>query len=240
MMTAGYGWTTEHLVDGERGTLHIGRTSLAREVSTRTTLSGSYVGRAFVDDIANHSSHAALVGWNRELAPGTRVTILAGPRITSYRGLEPEVAAGFARATHRVRLALDYWHGETIVLGIQGPVAIDGVTSRVTWPVTRRVEFGTSAGLSDVSTLDSRTSTIYRGALVGSWSPGGVYTVAASYGLDFQHGTIRDRRALNDDPVRLDDRILRHVFRVGITIAPRYGRSTLPPDETARAKGVSR
>jgi hypothetical protein len=227
-------------VEGERGTLHTGRTSLAREVSTRTTLSGTYVGRSFVDNVANHSSHAALFGWSRELAPGTRFTVFAGPKITSYRGLTPDVTAGFARATNRVRLALDYWHGETIVLGIQGPVAIDGVTSRVTWPVTRRFELGTHAGVSDVSSLDSRTSTIYRGTLVGSWSPGGLYTVAASYGLDFQQGSIRTHTVLPDEPVRLDDRVLRHVFRVGVTVAPRYDRSILPPDEAARAKGVSR
>ena len=236
-MTAGYDWTTESLVDGERGTLHTGRTSLAREVSERTTLSGSYVGRAFVDDIANHSSHAALLGWSREMAPGTRVTVSAGPKITSYRGLTPDVTAGFARTTNHVRLALDYWHGETIVLGIQGPVAVDGVMSRVTWPVTRRLEFGTHAGVSDVSSLDSRSSTIYRGTLVGSWSPGGLYIFAASYGLDLQQGSIR---ILSDELARSDDRVLRHVFRVGVTVAPRYGRSILPPDEAARAKGVSR
>ncbi|MBF8299784.1 MAG: hypothetical protein HW394_154 [Acidobacteria bacterium] len=240
VMTAGYDWTTENLVDGERGTLHTGRTSLAREVSTRTTLSGSYVGRSFVDDVANHSSHAALFGWSRELAPGTRFTVFAGPKITSYRGLTPDVTAGFARTTSRVRLALDYWHGETIVLGIQGPVAVDGVTGRVTWPVTRRFEFGTHAGVSDVSSLDSRTSTIYRGTLVGSWSPGGLYTVAASYGLDFQQDSIRNDRVVNGQLMRFDDRILRHVFRVGVTVAPRYGRSILPPDEAARAQGVSR
>ncbi len=113
---------------------------------------------------------------------------LAGPKITSYRGLTPEVNVAFARATNRVRLALDYWHGETIVLGVQGPVRVDSVTTRVTWPVTRRFEFGTHAGVSDVSTLDSRTSTIYRGGLVGSWSPGGLYTVARLVWTRFSTG----------------------------------------------------
>jgi hypothetical protein len=235
-MTAGYDWTTESLVDGERGALHAGRTSLTREISPRTALSGSYVGRLFVDDITNHSSHAALFGWSRETAPGTKVEVSAGPKITSYRGLTPEVAATFTRTTNRVQLALDYWHGETIVLGIRGPVAVDGVTSRVTWPVTRRLELGTHAGVSDVSSLDSRTSTIYRGAFVGSWSPGGLYTVAASYGLDWQRGSIRTY----DELVRPDGRVLRHVIRLGVTVAPRYGRSILPPDEAARAKGVFR
>ena len=239
-MTAGYDWTTEHLVDGDRGTLRIARTGLSRDVSTRTTLSVGYLGRAFVDHLANHSSHAALFGWNRELAPGTRLTVSAGPKITSYRGLTPEVSAGFARATPRVRLALDYWHGETIVLGIQGPVNVDGVTSRAIWPVTRRFEFGTHAGVSHVTTLDARTTTISRGMLLGSWSPGGMYTVAASYGLAFQQGSIRNRTFDEGTPARLDGRILRHVVRVSVTVAPRYGRSILPPDEAARANGVSR
>ena len=105
-----------------------------------------------------------------------------------HRGLTSELTAGVVRATGRVRLALDYWHGETIVLGIPGPVGVDSVTSRATWPVTRRTELGTHAGVSGVSTLDSRESTIYRGTLVGSWSPGGRYSIAASYGLDLQRG----------------------------------------------------
>ena len=239
-MTAGYDWTTEHLVDGERGTLHIGRTSLARVITTHTTLSATYVGRYFVDDIANHSSHGVLFGWDRELAFGTRLTLMAGPKVRSYGGPTPEGTVTFARATPRVRLALDYWHGETIVLGVQGPVKVDSATTRVTWPLTRRFEFGTSAGISDVTTLDAKASTIYRGGLVGSWSPGGLYTVAATYGLDYQQGTIRNPVSLNGQLVSLDDRILRHVFRVSMTVAPRYSRSILPPDEAARAKGVSR
>ena len=34
-MTAGYDWTTENLIEGERGTLHIGRTTVSREVTMR-------------------------------------------------------------------------------------------------------------------------------------------------------------------------------------------------------------
>jgi hypothetical protein len=239
-MTAGYNWTTENLIDGERGTLHIGRAALAREVTARTTLSASVVTRYFVDDIANHTSNGVLFGWNHELAPGTRVSLFAGPKVTSYGGLTPEANAAFARSTNRIRLAVDYWHGETIVLGIQGPVRADSVTTRSTWPLTRRFELSAHAGVSDVTTLDERNSTIYRGTLGASWSPGGLYTVGASYGLDYQDGTIRNRIFLDDAPIRFDDQILRHVFRVSVTVAPRYSRSILPPDEAARAKGVSR
>ena len=239
-MTAGYDWTTENLIEGERGTLHLGRAILSREVTTRTTLSASVVSRYFVDDIANHTSNGLLFGWNRELAAGTRLTFFAGPKVTSYGGLTPEASAAFARATNRIRLAVDYWHGETIVLGVQGPVRADSITTRSTWPLTRRFELSAHAGVSDVTTLDARNSTIYRGTLGASWSPGGLYTVAASYGLDYQDGTIRNRIVLDDEPIRFEDQILRHVFRVSVTVAPRYGRSILPPDEAARAKGVTR
>ena len=58
-----------------------------------------------------------------------------------------------------------------------------------------------------------------------------MYSVSASYGLDYQQGDIRRR---------LDENVLRHVFRVSLTIAPRLNHSILPPDEAARVKGVAR
>jgi len=64
--------------------------------------------------------------------------------------------------------------------------------------------------------------------------------VAATYGLDYQLGTIRSPIFLDGEAVGLDDKVLRHVFRVSLTIAPRYKRSILPPEEAARAKGVTR
>jgi hypothetical protein len=234
LMTVGYDFTTESLVDDASGTMHVGRAGVVQEWSTLTTLSGTYVGRYFVDDFGDHTSHAALFGWHRQLAPGTRFELRAGPRVTSYRGLAPEVSAGYGRATPRSRLALDYWHGETIILGIRGPVAVDSGTLRVSWPLTQNIEFGTHAGVSDVITLDEREATVYRGTLIGSWTPRrSMFTVAASYGIDYQLGEIR-----RNFPA--EDRVLRHVIRVSLTVAPRVNRSILPPEEAARAKGVLR
>jgi hypothetical protein len=110
-------------------------------------------------------------------------------------------------------------------------VAVDGATARVSWPFTRTIELGTHAGITDITTLDAREARVYRSTLVASWTPRGMYTVAASYGLDYQQGDIRRR---------LDGDVLRHVFRVSLTVAPRLNRSILPPDEAARVKGVSR
>ena len=57
----------------------------------------------------------------------------AGPRVATYRGVAPEVVIGFARKTSGLTIGADYWHGETIVLGIRGPVQVDSATTRLAW-----------------------------------------------------------------------------------------------------------
>jgi hypothetical protein len=227
---AGYDFISEHLVDTPSGTLHTARVGLAREWTPRTTIGGSYLARYFEDPTDSHTSQSLLVTWDKDMAPGTRLAVQAGPRYSSYSGLAPEVSGTFTRTTPGIAMALNYWHGETIILGIPGPVAMDGGMARVTWPMTHRFAFGVHAGVTDITTIDALESRIYRSTLIGSYTRG-MYSVTADYGLDFQQGDIRRR---------LDDEVLRHVFRVSLTVAPRLNRSILPPEEAARVKGVSR
>ena len=242
-ISSSYNWMTENLVDGERGTMHMWRMGASHDLTPRTAVSGTYVGRYFldhVDHLSDHQSHALLFAWSRELAPGTRLTLSAGPKVKTYGGTDAEASASFTRTTPRSRLAYDYWHGETIVLGVTGPVTVDSGTSRMSWPFTRRFELATHLGLSDITTIDGRDSTIYRGTLVGSWTTGGLYTFSVSYGADYQQGSIRNPVYLDGERLIFDEEVLRHVFRVSVTVAPRYKRSILPPDEAARAKGAIR
>ena len=73
-MTAGYDWTTENLIDGERGTMHIGRAMLSREVTDETTLSAGYVGALLRRShrrphLAGRWSSAGTASWR--LAPAS-------------------------------------------------------------------------------------------------------------------------------------------------------------------------
>jgi hypothetical protein len=228
-----YDFTTENLVGEGQQTLHVGRTALSRQLSPRASLSGEYIGRLFDDDFADHHSHAVVMGWTRELRQFTRFTVLAGPKWTSYRGLVPEVSLSLGRDGRTIKTGIDYSHGETIILGVPGPVQVDSGSARLTVVASRRVEFGVRAGASNILTLDERAATIYRGTLLGSWTFAGPFTLTGSYSADYQLGDI------NRNLFR-DERVLRHVVRVGLTIAPSFSRSFLPPDEAARAKGVSR
>jgi hypothetical protein len=224
-----YRWTTESLDQDTRGTLHVARTGVTRQTSTRDEVVVSYLGRLFVDVFERRTSHAALLGWNRDLALGTRLTLQGGPRFSSYRSVTPEIVAGVTRSTNRVRIGLDYWHGETIVLGIPGPVAVDSGTARLIFPISQRVELGTHVSVSDNSTIGGEDVRVYRGTFVASWTPrGGPYTFAGSYGADFQQGVIR-RTFLSED------RVLRHTFRLNVTIAPRLSRSFRPTGERPEA-----
>lgn len=232
VITAGYDFTRENELDTPSGTLHQGRVALSREFTPRSAIVGTYLARYFVDPLGESSSHSVLAGWTREMAPHTHLSLYAGPRVSSYQsGVKPELSASLRRDTNRFDVRADYWHGETIILGIEGPVAVDSGSLRITWPFRSRWEFGTHLGATDIDTLDFREARVYRSALLASWTSRGMYSVSASYGVDYQQGDIRRR---------LDDNVLRHVFRVSFTVAPRLFRSILPPDEAARVKGVIR
>lgn len=232
-LTTLYDGTVEDLINDSHITLHSARTIVGRQVSSRTTVTAGYLGRLVDDTVSEHQSHTALFGWTRELAQFTTLSLQAGPRWTTYRGLVPEVAVSLARDGRTLKAGVDYSHGETIILGVPGPVQIDTGSARLTVAATRKLEFGVRAGASNILTLDERGATVYRTTLLGSWSFAGPYTLAASYSADYQLGDIRRN-------LFRDERVLRHVMRVGITIAPSFSRSFLPPDEAARAKGVSR
>jgi hypothetical protein len=204
-----------------------------RLLSARSSISVGYLGRLFVDDTSEHQSHAVLMGWTRQLRQFTTLNVQAGPRHTTYRGVVPEVSVSLGRDGRTVKAGLDYSHGETIILGVPGPVQIDTGSARLTVAATRKIELGIRAGASNILTLDERAATTYRTTLVGSWSIGGPFTLATSYSADYQLGDIRRN-------LFRDERVLRHVVRVGVTVAPSFSRSFLPPDEAARAKGVSR
>ena len=232
VVTAGYDFTRENELDTPSGTLHQARIALSREVTSRSAIVGTYLARYFVDPFGRSTSHSVLAGWTREMAPHTHLSLYAGPRVTSYRsGIKPEISASLRRDTNRIDVRADYWHGETIILGIEGPVAVDSGALRIAWPFRSRWEFGTHLGATDITTIDFREARVYRSTLVGSWNSRGMYSLSASYGVDYQQGDIRRR---------LDGNVLRHVFRVSVTVAPRLFRSLLPPDEAARVKGVIR
>jgi hypothetical protein len=88
--------------------------------------------------------------------------------------------------------------------------------------VTQRTEIGFHSGLTDSTTLDDHNVRVYRGILLGAWTPhGGPYTVSASYGAEFQRGIIRRN-------LFLDDQVMRQTFQVTLTIAPRLSRTFRP------------
>ncbi|HEX5110368.1 MAG TPA: hypothetical protein VFV95_18080, partial [Vicinamibacterales bacterium] len=212
VLTAGYDFTREHELDTPSGNLHQGRVALSREWTSRSAIVGTYLARYFVDPGGTDTSQSVLAGWTREMAPGTQLSLYAGPRVASYRsGIKPEVSASLRRDTNRTDVRADYWHGETIILGVEGPVAVDNAAMLVTWPFRNRWELGTALSASDITTLDLREAQVYRAAAIASWTGSGMYSVSASYGVDYQNGDLRNH---------LDGVVRRHVFRVSLTVAP--------------------
>jgi hypothetical protein len=222
-----YTWTHETLSNDQFDeTLQVGRVGLAHQHSPITTWSVNYLGRVFGGPSTpeRHHSNAVLAGWTYQPAPGVRFSALGGPRLTSYRGTTFELLAGYLRRTPRHRFGLDFWHGETIVLGIPGPVRVASATSKLSWTVRRELEIGTSVGIFRNTALDLARTRVYHASVVGAWNATEKYILSVSYGADVQRGDIRSV-LLNDARAR------RGVFVVRLTMAPRFRRGAEPTDE---------
>lgn len=232
-VTAQYDATKESLGQEMRGDMYIARLGVSRMQTPRNVWSVSYLGRTFVNGPDTETSHAALVGYNRVVGPGINFSVQGGPRVTSYGNRKPELLANVSRQFRLGKIGADYWQGETIIMGIRGPVDLQSATLKIVWPIRRSFEIGTSAGVFHSKTLQHGEARVFHPELVASYSPGGPYIIAASYGIDFQRGDVRS--------AFLSDRqVVRHVVLVRMTLAPRL-RHIRPQDPTdPRSQGASR
>jgi hypothetical protein len=108
-----------------------------RQVTWRDKLHLSYVFRYYsfttnrleenpLDRHDTISSHAALVGWTRQLSPLIWVTLSGGPRVTKSR-VTPEVLATLTRELQYGSLSLTYERTQSTIVGRGGPVTTDRV-----------------------------------------------------------------------------------------------------------------
>ncbi len=222
-----------------QGDMFIARFGVSRMQTTRDVWSVNYLGRTFAsgadmfNPAATERSHAVLLGYSRAVGVGTNFSVQGGPRSSSYGNNKPEVLANFSKQLRAGRFGLDYWQGETIIMGIRGPVDIQSFSLKSSWPVRRNIEVGGHAGVFQSQTLFQGHARVFHPEMVVSYSPGSSYVVAGSYGVDFQKGDVRSEF--------LSDReIVRHVLKVSVTFAPRLSRIRPADPNDPRSKGVFR
>jgi hypothetical protein len=225
IVSAGYTWTNEGIAGTPAEDEHVVRADVTRQLSPRSAASVGYLERHFVDETAARSSYAPLFGWTYRATPFTRLTLQAGPRLSARGGVAPEVVAAFARkGTHLVGFGLDYWRGESITLGVNGPVEVNSATAQVTSPVIKKVALGLYGGFFNIDTISQGKARVYHGEILAVRSPIGPFVVALSYGADFQRGDVRTS-------LLSDETVVRHIVRLRlIATPPRLGRSFQPED----------
>jgi hypothetical protein len=218
------------------GRLYIARVGVSRSHTTRDAWSVSYLGRTFANgaDMSHPAlterSHALLLGYSRALALGTTLSVQLGPRLSSYGNDKPEVTANFSRQLRAGKFGMDFWQGETIIMGIRGPVDITSFSFKSSWLLRRHLEVSAHAGVFNSVTLEQGRARVLHPEFVVSYSPGGPYVIAGSYGIDFQKGDVRS--------AFLSDReVVRHVLLFRLTYAPRLSRIKPRDPDDPRSKG---
>lgn len=221
-LTAQYDWTRESLSGSLTQSLHAMRAGADYASSARTQWGGRYVARSFVGSpLGSEYSHTLLFSWSHQITPGANTSVLVGPRVSSYRGVMPEVLASFLHRPPGQRLLIDYWHGETIVLGVPGPVGIHSGTTRTSWLLGNDLEIGTLIGVFRSTSLSDTQATVYHGGVGGAWTVREMYTLTAAYRADYQRGDLRGQ-------LPPDGHVTRGTVRVGVTIAARLKRTFTP------------
>jgi len=225
IISAGYTWTNEGIEGTPAEDEHVVRADVTRQLSPRSAASVGYLERRFVNEIDTRTSYAPLVGWTYRATPFTRLTLQAGPRRSARGGVAPEVVAAFARkGTHLIGFGLDYWRGESITLGVIGPVEVNSATAQVTSPVIKNFALGLYGGFFNIDTISQGKARVYHGEILAVRTPIGPFVVALSYGADFQRGDVRTS-------LLSDETVVRHIVRLRlIATPPRLGRSFQPED----------
>jgi hypothetical protein len=225
IISAGYTWTNEGIEGTPAEDEHVVRADVTRQLSPRSAASVGYLERRFVNEIDTRTSYAPLVGWTYRATPFTRLTLQAGPRLSARGGIAPEIVAAFARkGTHLVGFGLDYWRGESITLGVIGPVEVNSATAQVTSPVIKNFALGLYGGFFNIDTISQGKARVYHGEILAVRTPIGPFVVALSYGADFQRGDVRTS-------LLSDETVVRHILRLRlIATPPRLGRSFQPED----------
>ena len=161
-VTGSYDFMAESLVDNGTGRMQVARAGLSQIVSARSTVSGVVQERHFADPTRCDQRQRFRRG-PRRLGP----SVLARRRASRCRRVRASRRTGAcsrkstraSRATRRVsQVGADYSHGETIVLGIRGPVTFNGGGARVTWPFRRTMEISSHSAATAIDTLDEHAS----------------------------------------------------------------------------------
>jgi hypothetical protein len=267
IVAAQYDYTSEGLARDTDGQMQVLRLGFERKQTPRWTWGAKYLARDFANgagfifappvpgalpltvmpgsnftisplpppvpiDASFERSQAIVGGVSWAVTPNMNLAVSAGPRIASYENSLPEVLGSYTQQTRLAAIGVEYWQGETIVLGIRGPVQLQSSTAKVVWPFRRTIELGTHAGFFHIETLKQAAARVFHGEVVGSWTPGGPYIIAASYGVDFQKGDVRS-------PLLSQKQVVRQVFAVRMTVAPRL-RGSIRPKDPDDPKGASR
>ena len=239
-MTAQYDATKEALGADMRGDMYIARVRRVADADRPRRLDRQLSRPDFCEWCGHVQSgrHRALACAARRLQPRDRcrheLHVQGGPRVSSYGNSKPELLANFNRQIRIGQVRARLLAGRNDHHGDSRPGRHSELLTEVVVADPPQFRSRRAAPACFTSqTLYQGHARVFHPEMVGSYSPGGPYILAASYGIDFQKGDVRSE-------FLSDKQVVRHVLLVRLTFAPRLSRIRPADPNDPRSKGVVR
>lgn len=184
-----YEWRTDRLTAGSSARVQSGNLDVERRLTDRDVMMLHYdLGRYLFDGSRDTGTHVVRLGWNRDLASRTRVSLQVGPRVTDG-SLSPEVATSLTHDLGRSRLSSSYVRTQSVVIGQSGTVQTESLEAGVTYLPSRFFTLTATPAIFRTWQED-RTAFVYQVSLSTSFTLRPSLTIDMAYRFNEQRGAI--------------------------------------------------
>jgi hypothetical protein len=209
--TVDYTWTDDRLAGGITTSAHRAGLRIDRHVSRRDVVDVRFGVRVFLFEPEHRvTSHAASVGWSRQITREAHLELRGGPVLTDGRQA-PEMLASMRYTPGPSELSISYARTQTTLIGFAGVLDTQNISASVARRLRPRLQIRITPGVFR-TTSDAGRADAGRLAVEADRPMTGRLSLRATYEANFQRGSLA--------AVPSAAPIARHLVQLSVIAAP--------------------
>ena len=181
-------FSRDRVAGGPGNDAHAAVLGVERRLGPADRVSVEYRAHRFAFDADTTLAHIVSLGWRRTVTPSAQFALEAGPCLSSGR-LGAEVSAELRHQLAHGEAAIAYVQSQTTVLGLSGPVTVNGVRAALSHRLVGPLRFGASPAAFRV--LGPRSeATLYRLGVEVAWPVARDVTLSGAHQFSLQEGRL--------------------------------------------------